>query len=209
MAAEVATDYADLRAFQQRIQIAKDNLKAQQNTAELTRQKFKAGLATNLDVANADALVATTEATIPPLETSERQTIYALSVLLARPPAALKEELSAPGPIPQAPAQVPVGLPSALLERRPDVRQSEELVHAATAQIGVAVSAVVPAVLADRRVRLRERPGPHRCSAPTTRSGPWGRRSPGRSSPPAASRRTSRCRRPCRNRRSWLTRKPC
>jgi NodT family efflux transporter outer membrane factor (OMF) lipoprotein len=78
------------------------------------------------------------------LESSERQTIYALSALLARPPAALKEELSVPGPIPQAPAQVPVGLPSALLERRPDVRQSEALVHAATAQIGVAVSAWYP-----------------------------------------------------------------
>jgi len=144
VAAEVATDYADLRAYQQRIQIANDNLKEQKNTAELTRQKYNSGLGTNLDVANSDALVATTEATIPPLETGERQTIYALSVLLARPPAALKEELSAPGPIPQAPAQVPVGLPSALLERRPDVRQSEALVHAATAQVGVAVSAWYP-----------------------------------------------------------------
>ena len=144
VAAEVATDYATLRAFQERIQIAKDNLKEQQKTAELTRQIFMKGLGNNLDVANADALVATTEATIPPLETSARQTIYALSVLLARPPAALKEELEAPGPIPQAPAQVPVGLPSALLERRPDIRQSEALVHAATAQIGVAVSAWYP-----------------------------------------------------------------
>jgi NodT family efflux transporter outer membrane factor (OMF) lipoprotein len=138
VAAEVASDYVALRAFQQRIQIARDNLKAQQHTAEVTRQKFKGGLVGLLDVANAEAAVATTEATIPPLETSERQTIYALSVLLARPPAALKEELSAAGPIPQAPAQVPVGLPSALLQRRPDIRHSEALVHAATAQIGVA-----------------------------------------------------------------------
>ena len=138
VAAEVATDYVALRAFQQRIQIANDNLKAQQHTAELTRRKFKGGLDTALDVANAEAAVASTEATIPPLETSARQTVYALSVLLARPPAALKEELSAPGPIPQAPAQVPVGLPSALLQRRPDIRKSEALIHAATAQIGVA-----------------------------------------------------------------------
>ena len=144
VAAEVATDYVALRAFQQRIQIASDNLKAQQHTAELTRQKFRGGFVGSLDVANAEAAVASTEATIPPLESSERQTIYALSVLLARPPAALKEELSAAGPIPQAPAQVPVGLPSALLQRRPDIRQSEALVHAATAQIGVAKAAWFP-----------------------------------------------------------------
>jgi NodT family efflux transporter outer membrane factor (OMF) lipoprotein len=138
VAAEVATDYVNVRAFQERIRVARDNLKAQQHTADLTREKFQGGLATALDVANAEAAVASTQATIPPLETSERQTVYALSVLLALPPAALKEELSAAGPIPQAPAQVPVGLPSALLERRPDIRQSEALVHAATAQIGVA-----------------------------------------------------------------------
>jgi NodT family efflux transporter outer membrane factor (OMF) lipoprotein len=144
VAAEVATDYVNVRGFQQRIQVANDNLKAQQHTAELTRQKFQGGLATALDVANAEASVAATEATIPPLETSERQTIYALSVLLARPPAALKDELSTPGPIPQAPARVPVGLPSALLQRRPDIRQSEALVHAATAQIGVATAQWYP-----------------------------------------------------------------
>jgi NodT family efflux transporter outer membrane factor (OMF) lipoprotein len=144
VAAEVAIDYVDLRAFQQRIQIARDNLKAQKHTSELTRNKVKFGFNSTLDQANADALVATTEATIPPLESSERQTIYALSALLARPPAALKEELSAPGPIPQAPARVPVGLPSALLQRRPDIRQSEALVHAATAQIGVAQAAWFP-----------------------------------------------------------------
>jgi outer membrane protein, multidrug efflux system len=138
VAAEVAVDYVNLRAFQQRIQIARDNLLAQKHSADLTHQKFKGGLVSALDVANADAAVASTEATIPPLETGERQTIYALSVLLARPPAALKEELSVAGPIPQAPARVPVGLPSALLQRRPDIRQSEALLHAATAQIGVA-----------------------------------------------------------------------
>jgi NodT family efflux transporter outer membrane factor (OMF) lipoprotein len=144
VASEVATDYVNLRAYQQRIRVARDNLGAQRHTTELTRQKFQGGLATALDVANAEAAVANTEATIPPLETSARQSIYALSVLLARPPAALKEELSAPGPIPQAPARVPVGLPSALLERRPDIRQSEALVHAATAQIGVAVAQWFP-----------------------------------------------------------------
>ena len=68
----------------------------------ITRRRKQAGFVSALDIANADALVATTEATIPVLQTSVRQTIYALSVLLARPPAALKEELSAPGPIPQA-----------------------------------------------------------------------------------------------------------
>lgn len=144
VAAEVALDYVDLRSFQERIQIAQDNLKAERVSAVLTREKFNGGFASGLDVANADAVVASTQAAIPPLETGERQMIYALSVLLARPPAALKEELSIPGPVPQPPAQVPVGLPSDLLKRRPDVRQTEAQFHAAMAQIGVATSSLYP-----------------------------------------------------------------
>ena len=80
------------------------------------------GFASALDVANADANVATTEAQIPVFETAAQQSIYALSVLLARPPADLLEQLSPTGNLPSVPAQVPAGLPSDLLRRRPDIR---------------------------------------------------------------------------------------
>jgi outer membrane protein, multidrug efflux system len=78
------------------------------------------------------------------LENSARQSIYALSILLARPPANLLKQLTPPGGIPGVPAQIPAGLPSDLLRRRPDIRQAEAQLHAATAQIGVATADLFP-----------------------------------------------------------------
>ncbi len=142
--AEVALNYIQLRGYQQEIVIAQNNLKAQQQTAEITHKQLKVGFASALDAANADANVATTESQIPVFETSARQSIYALSVLLARTPGDLVKQLSPTGNLPKVPARVPAGLPSDLLRRRPDVRSSEAQLHAATAQIGVAVSAFFP-----------------------------------------------------------------
>jgi NodT family efflux transporter outer membrane factor (OMF) lipoprotein len=144
LVAEVALNYVSLRGTQERIAIAKKNLKAQKNTAELTRRKLEHGLVGALDVANADAQVATTASLIPVLESQERQTIYSLSVLLGMPPGALVEELTPPTPTPTAPPDVPVGLPSDLLRRRPDIRNAEAQIHAATAQIGVATADLFP-----------------------------------------------------------------
>ncbi len=144
IAAEVALDYIQLRGYQQQIVIAQRNLKAMQNTELITHQKMGAGFASALDVANAEASVATTEAQIPVFETSARQSIYALSILLARPPADLLKQLTPAGDIPGVPAQIPAGLPSDLLRRRPDIRQAEAQLHAATAQIGVATADLFP-----------------------------------------------------------------
>ena len=144
LVAEVALDYLQLRGFQQQILVAQNNLKAQEHSAALTRQLFRTGFNSGLDVANADANVATTKAAIPVLETSAQQSIYALSVLLARPPADLLKELSASAPLPVMPPAVPVGLPSDLLRRRPDVREAEAQLHSAVAQIGVAVADLFP-----------------------------------------------------------------
>ena len=141
---EVALNYIQLRGFQQEIVVARKNLEAQQHTAEITRKLWKVGFNSALDVANADANVATTESQIPVFETSAQQAIYALSVLLARPPADLLERLSPTANLPPVPPQVPVGLPSDLLRRRPDIREAEAQLHAATAQIGVAVAELFP-----------------------------------------------------------------
>ena len=144
LVAEVALNYIQLRGSQQEIEIAEKNLTSQQRTAIITHKQFAVGFANGLDLANADATVAMTEAQIPVYESAERQAIYALSVLLARPPADLLGELSPRAVLPGVPAQVPVGLPSDLLRRRPDIRVAEAQLHAATAQIGVAVADFFP-----------------------------------------------------------------
>jgi NodT family efflux transporter outer membrane factor (OMF) lipoprotein len=144
LVSEVALDYIQVRSAQEQIAIAQTNLQSEMHTADVTRQKGVAGFVSALDEANADAQVATTAATIPPLETTIQQNIFALSILLDRPPADLLDDLSKPGSVPLTPPEVPVGLPSDLLRRRPDIRQAEANLHAAAAQIGVAVADFYP-----------------------------------------------------------------
>jgi outer membrane protein, multidrug efflux system len=142
--AEVARNYLELRGTQERLAVARDNLKAQQRILELTESMYKAGLANQLDVTRAAGQVATTTATIPPLEAQVRQAIHALSTLVGQEPNALSAELSEAAPLPPVPPQVPVGLPSELLRRRPDIRRAERQIAAATARIGSAKADLFP-----------------------------------------------------------------
>jgi NodT family efflux transporter outer membrane factor (OMF) lipoprotein len=144
LTAEVALSYLGLRGLQQEIAIAKENLDAQLHSVEITRQRFRGGFIGKLDVANAEAQVATTRSQIPVLEASARQTIYALSLLLAREPSALVDELSSAGVLPLTPPEVPMGLPSDLLRRRPDIRRAEAQLHGATARVGMSTSELFP-----------------------------------------------------------------
>jgi multidrug efflux system outer membrane protein len=155
LTAEVARNYIDLRAFQERIAIGRQNLETQKHSAALTRLRFQAGFVGALDVANADAQVATTTSQIPLLEASARQTIYSLSVLLGRDPAALIGELSPVAAIPLASPSIPLGVPSDLLRRRPDIRRAEAEIHAATALIGVATADLFPRFTISGSVGLR------------------------------------------------------
>ncbi len=141
---EVASNYIQLRGFQRQLLIARENLASQQDTLQLTRTREEGGLVTDLDVAQAEAQVATTEATIPSLESSLRQTIHQLGVLLGEPPMSLSSQLLPMQPIPTTPAQIPVGLPSDLLRRRPDIRAAERQLASQTAQIGVATADLFP-----------------------------------------------------------------
>jgi NodT family efflux transporter outer membrane factor (OMF) lipoprotein len=144
LASEVAINYVQLRGYQQEILIAQSNLKAQQQSADVVRKRFEGGLVSALDMANANAQVATTLSQIPVLDTSARQTIYNISVLLGQEPASLLEELSPASSIPITPPEVPTGLPSEMLRRRPDIRRAEAQIHAATARIGVAAADLFP-----------------------------------------------------------------
>lgn len=144
LVAEVGTNYLNLRGFQAQIAIARSNLEAQRHSAEITRKRYEAGFVGTLDVANARAQMATTEAEIPVLESSALSTIHNLGLLLGLNPTALEPELMPDAPIPANPPEVPAGLPSDLLRRRPDIRRAEAQLHAATARIGVATADLFP-----------------------------------------------------------------
>lgn len=144
MMAEVARDYVQLRNAQMQLQIAEDNVNTAQKLLTLTRQRATAGLTDQLDVAQEQAQLTTTEATVPQAQQQVAQYINALSMLLALPPRALQSELETGEPVPPTPVVIPVGLPSELLRRRPDVMEAEANLHQATANIGVAVASFFP-----------------------------------------------------------------
>jgi NodT family efflux transporter outer membrane factor (OMF) lipoprotein len=141
---EVARNYIILRGVQHERAAVLDNLRAQRDNLDLTLSKFRAGIATDLDVARQEAQVASTESQLPTLDTGIQQSIHRLGVLLGREPEALEVELTPDAPLPDGPPRVPPGLPSDLLRRRPDVQQAERNLAAASANIGVAVSELYP-----------------------------------------------------------------
>ena len=142
--AEVARNYLELRGTQQRLAVARENLAAQRETLDLVQSMRRSGLVSDLDTTRAAAQVALTAATIPPMEGQTRLAIHALSTLLAKQPEALSAELEQSKPLPILPPTVPVGLPSQLLLRRPDIRRAERQLQAATARIGSAKADLFP-----------------------------------------------------------------
>ena len=141
---DVARNYVDLRGYQQRLVIANENIVTQEKALAITRDRFEKGLASDLDVQQASTVLANTRAEVPTLERSSAASIHRLEVLLGRQPGMLEPELARAAPIPAQPPLVPVGLPSELLLRRPDVRRAERQLAAATANIGVAKADLFP-----------------------------------------------------------------
>lgn len=141
---EVGRIYTELRGLQLRLAIAEKNIHTQQDTVEVTQARSKAGLATDLDVERAMAQLETTRSAVPTLQSGILAAIHRLSLLIGQNPGSLSAELTASAPVPVTPPEVPIGLPSDLLERRPDVRRSEGEIVAATARVGEAKAAYFP-----------------------------------------------------------------
>jgi len=141
---DVGRYYTDLRGAQLRLEIANRNVKIQSDTLHLTQERAQAGLATEFDVSRAQAQLETTKASIPDLQTEIAASIHRLSVLTGQEPNALTAELTKSAALPPTPPEAPVGLPSDLLERRPDIRQAEAQLAAATARIGAAKAEYFP-----------------------------------------------------------------
>lgn len=142
--AEVAVNYLDVRSQQRRLSIAQANIEAQEQGLALTRTRYANGLVSNLDVQQASGLLATTRAEAVTLESRLSAALHRLDVLLGEQPGTLAAELSQSAPIPTAIPSVPAGLPSELLQRRPDIQRAERQLAAATARIGVAKADLFP-----------------------------------------------------------------
>jgi outer membrane protein, multidrug efflux system len=144
LCADVARGYIELRGAQLRKDVTEQSLATQQELYELTRQRQAVGLTTQLDVANAGAQLDGTRAEVPQLDREVAQDINQLSLLMGREPDTLRTELQTAHPVPHVPPELPVGLPADLARRRPDIREAEARLHAATARIGVAVGDLFP-----------------------------------------------------------------
>lgn len=144
VAAEVAVSYVQLRGLQTRLDIARRNLAAQQETLQITDWRVQAGLATSLELAQARTATEQTRAQIPSLETSVAQTEHALAVLTGQPPTALHEQLTAAAPVPMPPGELALSIPAQTLRQRPDVRVAEQQISAALARVSQADAARYP-----------------------------------------------------------------
>jgi NodT family efflux transporter outer membrane factor (OMF) lipoprotein len=146
LAAEVALNYVELRAYQGRLDIARNNLASQAETLQLTEWRAEAGLTTILDVEQARANLKQTRAQIPAYETGQAEARNRLAILLGKAPGELNARLDAPGRIPAVPEQVLVGIPADTLRQRPDLRAAERSLAAETARVGVAEANRYPSV---------------------------------------------------------------
>ncbi len=146
LAAEVALNYVDLRGYQLRLAIARDNLASQAETLQLTDWRAQAGLVSRQDVEQARANLEQTRAQIPTLESALAAAEHRLAVLLGQAPGSLGTRLAAGAGLPQAPASIAVGIPADTLRQRPDVRAAERALAAETARLGVAEAARYPAI---------------------------------------------------------------
>lgn len=142
LSAEVAKNYIDLRAAQKRLGIAAQNIKLQEQTLCLTRERYAIGLGDSLETVQAQTQLALLQAQVPPLENLAAKARHQLSLLLGKQPD--QENWLGSAPLPQPPLQLPGLLPSALLRQRPDIRSAERGLAAANAEVGVATADLFP-----------------------------------------------------------------
>jgi multidrug efflux system outer membrane protein len=142
--AEVAQTYLQLRAAQLLKSITLGLIEEERGVLDLTMNRQQHGLAQQGEVESAHAQVATLQAQLPEYEQNIAVSRHALAVLIGQTPEALNIELQATAALPAVPPAIPVGIPSGLARRRPDIRNAEAALHAATAQVGVSMASLYP-----------------------------------------------------------------
>jgi outer membrane protein, multidrug efflux system len=158
LAAELAREYVELRAFQRRVAIAQRNVELQRETLALVQARFDAGLVGERDLAQARTIVESTRARVPSLESGVQAARNRIAVLLGCAPGTLPADLAArlaeSAPVPVPPRGIAIGVPADLLRRRPDLRRAERVLAAEHARIGVAEAELYPRLSLSGRLGL-------------------------------------------------------
>ena len=146
VAASTARSYAAICALGEELDVARHSLEVVSHEAEITEQRYEAGAGSEFDLTRARALVGQVRSSIPQLEGDRKAALFELTAVLGRTPTNAPRELEKCVTPPRVASLIPVGDGRALLSRRPDVRQAEDRLAAATAQIGVATADLFPTI---------------------------------------------------------------
>jgi NodT family efflux transporter outer membrane factor (OMF) lipoprotein len=146
VAADTAHAYASICALGEQLNVARESLRIVRQEARISEEQLQAGAGSRFDVARAQALVAQVGATIPPLQGERRAQLFELTALLGRTPVHAPQDVDACVEPPHLTSLIPVGDAQALISRRPDVREAERRLAAATADIGVATADLYPRI---------------------------------------------------------------
>ncbi len=144
MTSDVINNYLQLRGAQNRLDIVKKNIQQQEQVMAFIQSNYNAGLISGLELARAQALLSLTESTEPLLETAEKVHAFRLATLLHRPSSEILELLAEHKELPALEGLIPVGLPSDLLQRRPDIAIAEREMAATNADVGAAIAEKYP-----------------------------------------------------------------
>lgn len=142
--AEIARNYLELRSFQKRSDLLRQNIRLLEESKKIVEMQFSIGTANRLDLDRIVAALESAQASLPDTHAQIYRNIYALSILTGAMPEALVDELLEERPLPIPPSHVAIGLRSDLLRRRPDVRRAERQLAEATAGVGIAVASFYP-----------------------------------------------------------------
>jgi NodT family efflux transporter outer membrane factor (OMF) lipoprotein len=152
---QVAQAYVQLRGAQALAASQQENIHTAQDAFDLTQRRQQHGLATDLDVEQARTQLEDLQRQLPAYEKQLDQSMNSLSVLIGEPPGTVDATLATPAPLPKIPQMVGIGVPSTLARRRPDIREAEAQLHAATANVGIAVASFYPDISLTGNLGLR------------------------------------------------------
>jgi NodT family efflux transporter outer membrane factor (OMF) lipoprotein len=155
LTAEVARSYVALRTAEVLMVLAEDNARIQEESLAIAKARFQAGAVSELDPTQATTQLEGTRATVPQFRTSFEQARNALSRLLGQPPGTIDALLAGPKSVPRPPDRVAVGVPAAIVRRRPDIRSAELSAAAQCARIGVAKAELFPSFSITGTIGLR------------------------------------------------------